>query len=169
MYLYREKNRDYDFLSSLELVIVDQADTYLMQNWDHLLVHTLTLTLSSLSSLSLSLSCPPPLSLSSLNIFHLTPPPLSHELQHLFSHLHLQPKDSHGTDFSRVRMWSLNGWAGFYRQTLVFSSFLTPEINSLFNTHCHSILCLVFNIIVQVSDSLHKAQSCRSVLLMMHL
>ena len=30
--------------------------------------------------------------------------------QHVFEHLHLQPKDSHDVDFSRVRMWCLNGW-----------------------------------------------------------
>lgn len=87
-----ETDRDYDFLASIELLIFDQTDIFLMQNWDHVL--------------------------------------------HILKHLHLQPKEAHGTDFSRVRTWSLNGWSKYYRQTLIFSSLMLPEINSIFNKMC---------------------------------
>lgn len=78
---------------------------------------------------------------------------------HLFDHTHLQPKDSHGVDFSRVRMWSLNGWSKFYCQTLVFTDFLTPEINSLFSTRCKSIQ----NKHIHISCDLHIHSYSHSV------
>ncbi|KAK2187564.1 hypothetical protein NP493_161g00007 [Ridgeia piscesae] len=64
-----DTDRDFDFLSSIEILIFDQMDIFHMQNWDH--------------------------------------------IQHLTSHLHLQPKTGHGVDFSRVRNWTLNGWYVF--------------------------------------------------------
>lgn len=89
-----DKERDFDFLSSLEIVIIDQTDVFLMQNWDHVM--------------------------------------------HLFSHLHLQPKDGHGVDFSRVREWALNGRGKYYCQYLLFSAVQTPEINSLVSSYFHN-------------------------------
>ncbi|XP_066535330.1 U3 small nucleolar RNA-associated protein 25 homolog [Hoplias malabaricus] len=89
-----ESQRDFDFLSSIELLVLDQTDIFLMQNWEHVL--------------------------------------------HVMNHMNLQPMDSHGVDFSRVRMWNLNNWAGFYRQTLIFSSIPEPQINSILSKHCHN-------------------------------
>lgn len=89
-----ETERDFDFLASIELLILDQTELFLMQNWDHVI--------------------------------------------HILNHMHLQPKESHGTDFSRVRTWSLNGWGKYYRQTLIFSSLMLPEINAIFNKKCYN-------------------------------
>ncbi|XP_076765784.1 U3 small nucleolar RNA-associated protein 25 homolog [Xylocopa sonorina] len=89
-----EAERDFDFLASIELLILDQAELFLTQNWDHMI--------------------------------------------HVLNHLHLQPKDFHGTDFSRVRSWCVNGWTKYYRQTLIFSSIHVPEIYGVFNKKCYN-------------------------------
>ncbi|KAI8069498.1 digestive organ expansion factor [Gongronella butleri] len=86
-----DKKRDFDYLSSIEMLIIDQATDLTMQNWDH--------------------------------------------VDHVFKHLNLIPVDAHDCDISRIKNWYLDGKAKYLRQTLVFGTFLTPELNAVYNRH----------------------------------
>ncbi|KAI8374291.1 uncharacterized protein BYT42DRAFT_398746 [Radiomyces spectabilis] len=90
-----DTKRDFDFLSSIELLILDQTSHFLMQNWDH--------------------------------------------IDHLFQYMNLIPADAHGMDISRIKSWYLDGKARYLRQTLVFSDFLTPELNAMFTKYLKNV------------------------------
>ncbi|OBA21090.1 U3 small nucleolar RNA-associated protein 25 [Metschnikowia bicuspidata var. bicuspidata NRRL YB-4993] len=83
----KQAKREYDFLSSIEVLVVDHANQIEMQNWDHVAT--------------------------------------------VLRYVNRIPKNSHGADFSRIRMWAINDQARYLRQTLVFCEFLTPNVNSM--------------------------------------
>ena len=87
---------DSDFLSSIELVVVDQMDVMLQQNWDHLNVR-FTLTL-----------------LPSLHSESGTDEDREEGIQFVMERLNKIPEEDHGCDFSRVKPWYLDGKYVFF-------------------------------------------------------
>jgi len=94
-----------------------------------------------------------------------------HVLQ-LFQHLHLQPREQHGTDLSRVRLWALNDLSAHYRQNLIFSAVPLPEAAALFTrrgtnfagkVRVENAVSLtsasVHRVIVQLPQTFHRFQS----------
>ncbi|KAF8639569.1 hypothetical protein AX17_001471 [Amanita inopinata Kibby_2008] len=90
-----EKEKNADYLSSIEILVVDQMDALSMQNWDHV-----KFVLSSMNQL---------------------------------------PKESHNTDFSRVKPWYLDGHSIYLRQSILISAFETPDMRSVYNSTLKNI------------------------------
>ncbi|KAG6874514.1 hypothetical protein C0995_010425 [Termitomyces sp. Mi166 len=84
-----EKEKNADYLSSIEVLVVDQLDALSMQNWDH--------------------------------------------VKFVLSHLNKLPKESHDTDFSRLKSWYLEGHAAYLRQSIFLAAYETPEARALYN------------------------------------
>lgn len=49
------------------------------------------------------------------------------------------PKESHDTDFSRVKSWYLDGHARHLRQTILLSSYETPQIRAFFTNELRNL------------------------------
>ncbi|KAJ3568005.1 hypothetical protein NP233_g5994 [Leucocoprinus birnbaumii] len=85
-----EKEKHADYLTSIEILIVDQMDALTMQNWDH--------------------------------------------VKFDLSHINKLPKESHDTDFSRIKSWYLDGHAAYLRQSIALTAYETPETRALYNS-----------------------------------
>ena len=62
-------------------------------------------------------------------------------ISHVFTildHLNKIPEEQHDTDFSRIRMWYINDQARMFRQTMVFSKYVSPTANSIINGKCRN-------------------------------
>ncbi|KAF9523468.1 digestive organ expansion factor [Crepidotus variabilis] len=90
-----EKEKHADYLTSIEMLIVDQMDALTMQNWEH--------------------------------------------VKFVLSHLNKLPKESHDTDFSRIKPWFLDGHAHYLRQSILLSAYETPDTRSLFNSSLRNV------------------------------
>ncbi|XP_068331370.1 protein NUCLEOLAR FACTOR 1-like [Pyrus communis] len=88
------KEKDVDYLSSIEVLVIDHADVVTMQNWDF--------------------------------------------LNSAVEQLNRIPSKQHGTDVMRIRPWYLDGYAHFYRQTILLSYYSNPDINNLFSKQCNN-------------------------------
>ena len=77
-------SRNADFLSSIELMVVDQMDALTMQNWEHVQVRKYFVLIWHLHGCSCN-------------------------GQFVLSHLNQLPKESHDVDFSRIKPWYLDG------------------------------------------------------------
>ncbi|KAG5643388.1 hypothetical protein DXG03_001002 [Asterophora parasitica] len=97
-----EKEKNADYLSSIEVLIVDQLDALSMQNWEHVKVVIVP-------------------------------------GQFVLSHLNKLPKDSHDTDFSRIKPWYLDGHAAYLRQSVFLAAYETPEARALYNTALQNV------------------------------
>ncbi|KAF1742736.1 hypothetical protein MXB_4965 [Myxobolus squamalis] len=90
-----DPDRDFNFLSSVQIAVLSHTNMFMMQNWDHL-IDTL-------------------------------------------SHVNLLPTSTTYTDFSRIYEHCSEQQSKYYRQTLLFSDFMFPELNCIARRFCNNL------------------------------
>ncbi|KAF9264165.1 digestive organ expansion factor [Marasmius fiardii PR-910] len=90
-----QKEKGADYLSSIEILVMDQLDALTMQNWDH--------------------------------------------VKFVLEHLNKMPKESHDTDFSRVKPWYLDDHSEYLRQSILLTAYETPETRAVFNSNLKNV------------------------------
>ncbi|CCE62792.1 hypothetical protein TPHA_0D01520 [Tetrapisispora phaffii CBS 4417] len=90
-----KKKKQDDFLSSIEITILDQLHSMEYQNISHIM--------------------------------------------NIFEHLNKIPREQHDADFSRIRMWYINDQARLFRQTMIFTKYVSPTANAMINGKCRNI------------------------------
>lgn len=90
-----KKKRQDDFISSIELMVIDQLHSIEYQNMAHITT--------------------------------------------IFQHINKIPDQQRDADFSRIRMWYINEQASFFRQTMIFTKYVSPFANSLLNGKCRNL------------------------------
>ena len=153
----KDSPEEVDFLSSVEIVVAARCDVCQMQNWSHMVtgdpspsIHCLQthriliyFCFFSMSALTLHhshkhetscwflvqmISDPSLMCISQFHVWNAA----------VFGALNGMPKDLHDADVMRVREWYLAGHGADYRQNILLSSFLSPELHALFSNLCHS-------------------------------
>ncbi|AAS51711.1 ADL209Cp [Eremothecium gossypii ATCC 10895] len=87
-----KKKRQDDFLSSIEVMVLDQLHSIEFQNIAH--------------------------------------------VSNIFAHINKIPQQQRDADFSRIRMWYIEDQAKLFRQTMVFTRYISPFANALLNRKC---------------------------------
>lgn len=90
----------------------------------------------------------------------------------IMNNLHLKPKETHGVDFSRVKLWILELWSRYYYQLIVFTSLSSSMLNSFFNKHSNNFSgklivrnevernkAAINNVIIQCPQIFHRFKS----------
>lgn len=57
----------------------------------------------------------------------------------IFDHINKIPQQQREADFSRIRMWYINDQARLFRQTMVFTKYVSPMANALINGKCRNL------------------------------
>lgn len=122
----RDKKRkirgDYDFLSSIEICLIDKCNVILMQNWDHLKnIFTENEHEMEMKETRMEMGIETEMGMQ-----------VNKNKNKMGDYVNSIPKEAHGCDFSRLLTLFMDNLGSRVRQNILVSKFIFPELNQLF-------------------------------------